>query len=60
MGYSLQLARNDGENLWLSLHMCMCIFVYAKGSLKEQCYKICGFHYVQFCMCKRKFKGTVP
>ncbi len=36
MGYSLQLARNDGENLWHSLQ------------------------YVQFCIWKRKFKGTVP
>jgi hypothetical protein len=38
----------------------MCYFIYAKGSLKEQCHEICGFHYVQFLMCKRKFKGTVP
>ena len=38
----------------------MCNFVYAKESLKEQCHGNCGFHYLQFCMCKRKFKGTVP
>ncbi len=37
----------------------MCNFIYAKGSLKELFHKSCGFHYVQFCMCKRKFKGTV-
>ena len=38
----------------------MCNCVYAKESLKEQCHGNCGFHYLQFCMCKRKFKGTVP
>ncbi len=37
----------------------MCNFVYSKGSLKEQWHEICGFHYVQFFLCKRKFKGTV-
>ncbi len=35
----------------------MCNFIYAKGSLKEQCHTICGFNYVKFCMCKRKLKG---
>jgi hypothetical protein len=38
----------------------MCNFVYAKGSLKEQCLEICGFHYVQFFVRKRKIQGRVP
>ncbi len=38
----------------------MCNFIYTKESLREQCHKICGFPYVQFWMCKRKFNGTVP
>ncbi len=38
----------------------MCNFIYAKGSLKGLFHKICGFQYVQFCMCKSRFKGTVP
>ncbi len=45
---------------WESVAFTICNFFNAKGSLKEQCHKICGFHHVQFCMCKRKFKRTVP
>ncbi len=60
MGYTVHEVYSWQGLRWESVSFTMCNFIYANGSLKEQCHEICGFHYVQFRMCKRKLKGTVP